>query len=35
VIPNGTYFVRPTPLEREENHEEALSLLEEGMESDV
>ena len=35
VIPNGTYFVRPAPLEREENHEEALSLLVEGMESDV
>src|SRR5262245_60003829 len=28
VIPNGTYVVRPTPLEREENREEALGLLE-------
>jgi Tn3 transposase DDE domain len=35
VIPNGTYFVRPTPLEREENREEALGLPEEDMESDV
>ncbi len=24
VIPNGTYFARPTPLEREENSEESL-----------
>jgi hypothetical protein len=35
VIPNGTYFVRPTPLEQDENSEEALDLLDEGMESDV
>jgi hypothetical protein len=35
VIPNGTYFVHPTPVEREENSEEGLGFLEEGMESDV
>jgi hypothetical protein len=35
VIPNGTYFVRPTPLEREEHSEEVLGFLEESMESDV
>jgi TnpA family transposase len=34
VIPNGTYFVRPTLLERDENHEESLGLLDEGMESE-
>jgi hypothetical protein len=35
VIPNGTYFVRPTPLEREENNAESLGLLDEGMKSEV
>jgi Domain of unknown function (DUF4158)/Tn3 transposase DDE domain len=35
VIPNGTYFVRPTLLERDENREESLGLLDEGMESEV
>jgi hypothetical protein len=35
VIPNGTYFVCPTPLERDENSEESLGLLDEGMESEV
>ncbi len=35
VIPNGTYFARPTPLERDENGEEALGFLDEGMESDA
>jgi hypothetical protein len=35
VIPNGTYFVRPTSLECEENREESLGLLEEDIESDV
>jgi hypothetical protein len=35
VIPNGTYFVRPTPLERDENSEESLGLLDEGMESEA
>jgi hypothetical protein len=29
------YFVRPTPLEREENSEESFGLLEEGIESEV
>jgi TnpA family transposase len=35
VIPNGTYFVRPTPLERDENREESLGILDDGMEADV
>jgi hypothetical protein len=35
VIPNGTYFVRPTPLESDEGSEESLGLLDEGMESDA
>ena len=35
VIPNGTYFVRPTPLERDENREESLGLLDDSMESEV
>jgi hypothetical protein len=35
VIPNGTYFVRPTPLESDEGSEESLGLLDEGIESDA
>jgi TnpA family transposase len=35
VIPNGTYFVRPTPLERDEDSGESLGLLNEGKESDT
>jgi hypothetical protein len=35
VIPNGTYFVRPTLLESDEDSEESLGLLDEGMESDA
>jgi hypothetical protein len=36
VIPNGTYFVRPTPLEREEDHHEAfLTPYDEGKQSDA
>jgi hypothetical protein len=35
VIPNGTYFVRPTPLERDEGSEESLGRLDEGREADA
>jgi hypothetical protein len=35
VIPNGTYFVRPTPLERDEDSAESLGRLDEGMELDA
>ncbi|HEX9871813.1 MAG TPA: Tn3 family transposase, partial [Candidatus Tectomicrobia bacterium] len=35
VIPNGTYFARPTPLESDENSHESFDLLSEGMESEA
>jgi hypothetical protein len=35
VIPNGTYFVCPTPLKSDEDSDEPLGLLDEGMESDA